>query len=175
MLSYSRYAKVRFRSVSSVARWRPKSPADVRQESDGVCSDFGADNTLGFLRNHQQLRWETIACVPISEGSLCFFLSRRERRRKLSLEQRHESPLCVTSVKLVFLPIAGFIAEVESIARSSDENPLFATPEGVPLGKSTKPRRKRFEFSQAFVVLCVFAPWWQDFSAAPLQSFSARH
>jgi len=93
----SRYAKVRFPAVSSVARWRPKSPADVRQESDGVCSDFGADNTLGFLRNHQQLRWETIACVAISEGSLCFFLSRRERRRKLSLEQRHESPLCVTS------------------------------------------------------------------------------
>ena len=47
--------------------WIPsgKSPAGERQESDGVCSDFGADNTLGFLRNHQQLRWETIACVAL--------------------------------------------------------------------------------------------------------------
>ena len=44
----SRYAKVRFQALSSVACGRPKSPADVRQESDGVCSDFGADNPLFF-------------------------------------------------------------------------------------------------------------------------------
>jgi hypothetical protein len=32
-----------------------------------------------------------------------------------------------------------------SSTRSSDENPLFATPEGVPLGQGTKSQRKRIE------------------------------
>jgi hypothetical protein len=33
----------------------------------------------------------------------------------------------------------------EKLAGSTDENPLFATPEGVPLGQGTKSQRKRIE------------------------------
>ena len=94
-LKISRYAKVRFQALSSVASWRPKSPADVGQESDGVCSDPARDVSIAgssaiALGNHR-------VCCDFGRISLLLSLSERKKTQVVFGAQKSIT-FCVTSV-----------------------------------------------------------------------------